>query len=508
MELRISDSLVATSPRKHSSSSLKMVLIVKRDSQSISAQFVSEGLIIDSLNMSVSPLLTDTLFIRIGQSGQSAVGAHELLGFYRGPALDWGWNSTGVTHKLAFTELSLSSAFFGEEPFVELLNTGKQVVNLMGCSLSDPKSKKTAPKSTRLEPGERICLSSGRPATPIFHQQWAQLPHLNQAGDTLYLTNSKGEILARTHYRPEHWGPYDPDWGYTLEKSCEKWACLDEQNWVSSSLPGGSPGYAHTGPCRIDSSLLFNRLPLYLVSEQEIWLQQAPHTWGYWDFYQTNQDSHSYHSTGTNRWTRTDTATRITTQWCTGQTSELIQKIQAKSPHLFFTEGFIGPYGLDQSFIELYNPSDSGLSLESYRLEFRETSGALVNLIPLSHLFPAVGAQSIILLAEQPQSLDLPEGSELSLWIQAWPTWPSGYQAFNVYLCSAHLDLDSLPWPPNTLQSGRSLERLNKYSPWQPSGSQEGKSPGVFEIRKPYRDVKPQISNRIISELQPLCEIR
>jgi hypothetical protein len=70
------------------------------------------------------------------------------------------------------------------------------------------------------------------------------------------------------------------------------------------------------------------------------------------------------------------------------------------------------------------------------------------------------------------------------------------------------LDLDSLPWPPNTLQSGRSLERLNKNSPWQPSGSQAGKSPGVFEIRKPYRDFRPQISNRIISELQPLCEIR
>ncbi len=508
MELRISDSLVVASPHKHSSSSMHMVLLLKRDSQSISAQFVEEGCIIDSLTLAISPLHSDTFFLRLGQSGQSAIGAHELLGFYRGPALDWGWINTNQTQKLAFTELSLSSDFFGGEPFVELLNTSDQVINLMGCSLSDPKSKKTAPKSTRLLPSQRICLSSGRPATPIFHQQWAQLPHFNQAGDTLYFTNSKGDILARTHYRQEHWGFYDPDWGYTLEKTCEQWVCLDEQNWAASSLPGGSPGFAYSGPCELDSSLLFHRLPLYLISEQTHCLQQPPNSWGYWDYFRTNNDSISFHSTGTNRWTRAHSSNSLSVHWCSGQSSELTPEVQAQSPHILLTEGFVGPYGLDQSFLELYNPSDSSLNLHSYRLEFRQPSGLLLSTIPLGTLFPAIGAQTLILIAEYPPSLMLSKSKQLSLWVQSWPNWPSGYQSFTLYLCSAQFDLDSLPWTQNSLQQGRSLERISKNSPWQVSGALLGKSPGEFELRKPFREFNPQISNSLISESQPKCEIR
>ena len=508
MELRISDSLVVASPHKHSSSSMHMVLLLKRDSQSISAQFVEEGCIIDSLTMAISPLQSDTFFLRLGQSGQSAISAHVLLGFYRGPALDWGWINTNQTQKLAFTELSLSSDFFGGSPFVELLNTSDQVINLMGCSLSDPKSKKTAPKSTRLLPNQRICLSSGRPATPILHQQWAQLPHFNQAGDTLYLTNSNGDILARTHYRQEHWGSYDPDWGYTLEKTCEQWACLDEHNWAASSLPGGSPGFAYSGPCELDSSLLFHRLPLYLISEQTHCLQQPPNSWGYWDYFRTNEDSISFHSMGTNRWTQAHSSNSLSVHWCSGQSSDITPKVQAQSPHLLLTEGFVGPYGLDQSFLELYNPSDSGLNLHSYRLEFRQPSGLLMGTIPLGSLFPAIGAQTLILIAEYPPSLMLSKSKQLSLWVQSWPNWPSGYQSFTLYLCSAQFDLDSLPWTQNSLQQGRSLERISTNSPWQVSGALNGKSPGEFELRKPFWEFNPQISNSLISESQPKCEIR
>lgn len=474
----------------------------------MTAQFVAEGIIIDSLKMAISPLVNDTFFIRFGQSGLSAIGAHELLGFYRGPALDWGWNTHSHSHKMAFTELSLSSAFFGEEPFVELLNMSDQIINLMGCSLSDPKSNKFAPRSTRLLPGQRICLSSGRPATPIMHQQWAQLPHLNQDGDTLYFTNSNGEVLARTHYRQQHWGSYDPDWGYTLEKTCEKWACLDEHNWTASNLPGGSPGLAYSGLCELDSSLLFQRLPLSLISEQSHCLQQPPNSWGYWDYFLTHNDSFSFHSTGTNRWNRTDPSTPIYVHWCSGQTSELTPEIQAQSPHLFFTEGLVGPYGLDQSFLELYNPSDSGLDLHSFRLEFRQPSGLLLSTIPLGTLFPAIGAHSLILVAEHPPSLMLSESQQLTLWIQSWSSWPSGYQSFTLYLCSAQVDLDSLPWSQNSLQNGRSMERISKNSPWQASGALHGKSPGEFELRRPFREFNPQISNQLISESQPECEIR
>ncbi|MDA0685657.1 MAG: hypothetical protein O3C22_02385 [Bacteroidetes bacterium] len=508
MELRMLDSLVVASLHKHSSSTMHMVLLLKRDSESISAQFVEEGCVIDSLTMAISPLHSDTFFLRLGQSGQSAISAHELLGFYRGPALDWGWISTNQTQKLAFTELSLNSNFFGGSPFVELLNTSHEVINLMGCSLSDPKSKKTAPKSTRLLPGQRICLSSGIPATPISHQQWAQLPHFNQAGDTLYLSNSKGDILARTHYRQEHWGYYDPKWGYTLEKTCEQWACLDEHNWAASSLPGGSPGFAYSGPCELDSNLLFHRLPLCLISEQLHSLQQPPNSWGYWTYFRTNDDTVSLHSSGTNRWTRSHSSTPVSVHWCSGQSSELTLEVQAQSPHLFLTEGLVGPYGLDQSFLELYNPSDSGLNLHSYRLEFRQPSGLLLGSIPLGTLFPVIGPQSLILIAENPPSLMLSESKQLSLWVQSWPNWPSGYKSFTLYLCSAQFDLDSLPWPQNSLQNGRSLERISKNSPWQFSGALNGKSPGEFESRKPFREFNPQISNRLISESQPECEIR
>jgi hypothetical protein len=247
---------------------------------------------------------------------------------------------------------------------------------------------------------------------------------------------------------------------------------------------------------------------LYLISEQTHCLQQPPNSWGYWDYFHTNNDSMAFHSTGTNRWTQAHSSNSLSVHWCSGQSSELTLEVQAQSPHLFLTEGLFGPYGLDQSFLELYNPSDSGLNLHSYRLEFRQPSGLLLGSIPLGTLFPVIGPQSLILIAENPPSLMLSESKQLSLWVQSWPNWPSGYKTFTLYLCSAQFDLDSLPWPQNSLQNGRSLERISKNSPWQFSGALNGKSPGEFESRKPFREFNPQISNRLISESQPECEIR
>jgi hypothetical protein len=487
---------------------MNVVICLGRDSQYISAQLIAGGVVVDSLIFAERPLMTDTFFIRIGQSGQSAIGAHEVVGFYRGPPLDWGWHEPHSAPSLAFTELSLHSAYFGGEPFVELLNTSSEVINLMGCTLSDPKSKKQAPRSTRLEPGKRICLSGGHPVSPIPSQQWPQIPHLNQAGDTLWLLNPYDQVLARTHYREENWGNYDPDWGYTLEKSCEAWACMDENNWVASPMPGGSPGEPYPGLCEIDSQPLFDRLPLCLLTDHELSIHQPPNTWGYWDQFQVNKEAQSSQSSGINRFIISDTLAAISARWCIGQTENLTPQVQAlaQHAHLMLTEGFIGPYGLDQSFIEFYNPSDSGLDIQSYRLEFRQ-SGQLLNLIPLGTLLPAVKAKSVILISENPLTLKLDDKKRLSLWQQSWSRWPSGYQAFTVYLCSADLDLDSLPWPENTLLQGRSLERFFRQSPWQLSGNPGGMTPGEYRQPLSQAGSAPHISNQLLSETQPQCEI-
>lgn len=509
MELRMRDSLLIASTLRHSSSSMNVVLCLGRDSQHISAQLIAGGVIVDSLRMALTPLKTDTFFIRIGQSGQSAIGAHEVVGFYRGPPLDWGWHEPHSAPSLAFTELGLHSDYFGGEPFVELLNTSSEVINLMGCTLSDPKSKKQAPRSTRLEPGKRLCLSSGRPVSLIPFEQWSQLPHFNQAGDTLWLLNPFGQVLACTHYRVENWGAYDPDWGYTLEKSCEAWACLDDFNWVASTLPGGSPGEPYPGQCEIDSQLLFDRLPLCLMMDHELSIHQPPNTWGYWDQFQVNKQAQPSRASGINRFIISDSLSAISARWCNGQMEDLSAQVQAlaQDPHLILTEGFIGPYGLNQSFIELYNPCDSGLDIQSYRLEFRQATGLLLNLIPIGTLIPAVKAKSVILISENPQTLELNDKKRLSLWQQSWSRWPSGYQPFTIYLCSADLELDSLPWPENTLQQGRSLERFSRQSPWQISGNPRGMTPGEYRLPTSLTGSVPQISNPLMSETQPQCEI-
>lgn len=510
LEWRLRDSLAAASSQSHQSSSLHMVLILRRDSQELQAQFVSNGMVIDSLCLPHSFLSTDTVFLRLGQSGQTAIGAHEMLGFYRGPPLNWGWHSEATPPTLAFTELSLQSDFFGGEPFVELLNTGSEVVNLMGCQLSDPQSHKTAPRSTLLEPGQRICLSTGRSSLPIPYQLWPQFPHFNQAGDTLYLLNPKGEILARTQYRQEHWGLYDSDWGYTLEKACEQWACIDEFNWVASSWPGGSPGKPYPGPCTLDSGLLFNHLPLCLGSENQLWVQQPPNTWGYWEYFQVDNDRQIGHASGTNRWNIVDSTRSLVAKWCSGQSRQLAEAILpiASNHHLFLTEGFIGPQGLDQSFLELYNPSDSILDIADYRLEFRSFMGPPLEQIPLGKLLPVVGSKSLILVAEDPLYLKLPDSLRFTTWTQAWSRWPSGYQSFKVYLCSAQLDLDSLPWPKNALPRRRSLERSTRVSAWQASGDSKGMTPGLYQPRKPFESPKPRISNSLIQESHPECLIQ
>ncbi len=487
LQVHSGDTLLAQGPYSLSSSSLSFVLLIHRNFNRYEAELWVQGQRLDALTWSGISKRSDSIELRIGQSGKSAIGSHEWQGFYRGEPLDWGWAEAGDPAMMALTEIALSAPSFGGASFIELVNTGGKAANTMGWTLSDPHYSREAPRSRILAPGERICLSQGRPHDArISFQQWDKMPHLNQDGDTLWLRDAQGQLLAQSCYRVAHWGAYSSSWGYTLEKACESFSCLEEFNWQPSELPGGSPGLARSEPCPIDSTWIYARTPILVQSGPWLDCKDPPHSWGNWTLVDSSNKLLSWPY-----FMNPDSTLSVHISWCNHRSS--LDHLPhtwplAQRSTLRLSECMLGAQGAGQSFLELYNPGDSAVNLQHHRLEFYRMDGEPLLILSLASLFSTLGPKAIAVLAENPQQLAWDLQTRIGTWTQEWNSWPSGHQDLRVYACSAQQRLDSMIWP-SLRYPLCSQERAFPNGHWQRCWSEQGQSPGM--LRNPSPEPSP-----------------
>lgn len=132
--------------------------------------------------------------------------------------------------------------------FIELTNIGNQALDLSGAAFTEGIGF-TFPTSSILFPGQRIILASN-PAAFALRYPTAQSPtgsytgQLNNAGETIRLSDITGENILVFEYSDQWYPPSDGD-GYSLVLRDTSTAYNDfdqPESWAISSTTAGTPG--------------------------------------------------------------------------------------------------------------------------------------------------------------------------------------------------------------------------------------------------------------------------
>ncbi|HRH99426.1 MAG TPA: lamin tail domain-containing protein [Saprospiraceae bacterium] len=138
-----------------------------------------------------------------------------------------------------------------EAEFVELINVSKNTLNLQDCELTDGAAHAIFPIG-ELAPSEIAILCSMKD-TSLFKPfgkviGLPSFPSINNTGDHLFLLSPNGDIIHDVPFSDSWYSnPIKKEGGYSLEMVSPFKACDRASNWIASIHPlGGTPGQVNS----------------------------------------------------------------------------------------------------------------------------------------------------------------------------------------------------------------------------------------------------------------------
>ncbi|MCE7937309.1 hypothetical protein DCC79_00665 [bacterium] len=167
----------------------------------------------------------------------------------------WRW-SAQVEARLGHPRLAVSEIMYHPEAggveFIELHNREPATVDISGLRVSDA-VRFTAPEGATVAPGGRFVITADATA---FRARYPGITpdgvfdgKLDNAGETIVVTDAGGLRLAEVTYRSDGLWPRAPDgWGWSLVPRGYDVDLDDPEAWRASVGRGGAPGAADPDP--------------------------------------------------------------------------------------------------------------------------------------------------------------------------------------------------------------------------------------------------------------------